>query len=255
MMELFDSHAHLNGNRLFNEVAEITTRATENQVKYILNVGYDLETCKRAVEIGDKYPNQYAAVGIHPNNAKSYNDEIEEILEELAANPKVVAIGEAGLDYHHDLSPKGVQKEVFLRQIALARKLDKPIVIHDREAHQDVMDILKAEKLTQVVMHCFSGSAEMAIECVKLGWYVSLAGPVTFRNAKKPVEVAKVVPLDRLLIETDSPYLAPQAVRGQRNEPSYVRYVAEKIAEVKGISLEEVAEHTTANAKKIFRIS
>jgi len=256
MMELFDSHAHLNDRKFAEDLDEVVQRAEANQVSYILNVGFDIKTSKKAVELAQKYPNQYASVGIHPHYASMYNLEAERILETLAANKKVVAIGEAGLDYYRNLSPKEVQKEAFKKQIALAKKLNKPLVIHDRDAHEDTMEILKQERASDVgvVLHCFSGSAQMALECVKQGWYISLAGPVTYSNAAKLVQVAEVVPIEKLLIETDCPYLTPQAVRGQRNEPMYVKYVAEKIAEIRKKPVEEIAYHTTENAKRFFRI-
>ncbi|MDH7479136.1 MAG: TatD family hydrolase, partial [Syntrophomonadaceae bacterium] len=178
-------------------------------------------------------------------------------LERLAQSPRVVAIGEMGLDYYRDLSPRQTQQQVFRRQIQLARRLQKPVVVHDREAHQEVMRILREEKAAEVggVLHCFSGSWEMAQECLKLGFYISLAGPVTYHNARRPQEIACRVPLDRLLLETDAPYLTPEPLRGRRNEPANVRLVAEKIAALRGISLEELAAATTANARRVFRIN
>ena len=256
MMELFDSHAHLNDGKFTKDLDEVILRAEENQVSYILNVGFDMKTSRKAVELAQKYPNQYAAVGIHPHYASTYNLETERILEFLAADKKVVAIGETGLDYYRNLSPKEVQREAFKKQIALARKLNKPLVIHDRDAHQETMEILKQEKASDVgvVLHCFSGSPQMALECVKQGWYISLAGPVTYPNAAKLVQVAEVVPIEKLLIETDCPYLTPQALRGKKNEPAYVKYVAERIAQIRKKSVEEIAYHTTENAKRFFRI-
>lgn len=256
MMELFDSHAHLNNEKFADDLHETVLRAEANQVSYILNVGWDIESSKKAVELAQKYPNQYAAVGIHPHDADTYNFEAERILENLAADKKVVAIGETGLDYYRNLSPREVQREVFKRHIALAKSLNKPLIIHDRDAHQHVMEVLKKEQASDVgvVMHCFSGSPQMALECVKLGWYISLAGPVTYPNAVKPVQVAQVVPIEKLFIETDCPYLSPQAVRGKRNEPAHVKYVAERIAQIKNKSLEEIAYHTTENARKFFKI-
>ncbi len=256
MIELFDTHAHLNDKKFAQDISEVLERAAGNQVKYIINVGYDLESSKKAVEIAEKYPNNYAAVGIHPHDAKNYDANVEKALEHLAANKKVVAIGETGLDYYRNLSSKEVQREVFKKQIKLAKRINKPIIIHDRDAHKEVMDILKEEGASDVgvVLHCFSGSPEMALECVKMGWYISIAGPVTYPNAQKPVKVVEVMPLDKLFIETDCPYLSPQPVRGKRNEPSNVKYVAEKIAEIKKKTVEEIAYYTTENAKKFFGI-
>ena len=256
MMELFDSHAHLNNEKFAEESHETVLRAEANQVSYILNVGWDIESSKKAVELAQKYPNQYAAVGIHPHDADTYNPEAEKILEHLAANKKVVAIGETGLDYYRNLSPREVQQEAFKKHISLAKKLNKPLIIHDRDAHQHIMEILKKERASEVgvVLHCFSGSPQMALECVRMGWHISLAGPVTYPNAVKPVQVAQVVPIEKLFIETDCPYLSPQAVRGKRNEPAHVKYVAEKIAQIRKKSIEEIAYHTTENAKRFFRV-
>ena len=255
-MELFDSHAHLNGKKYPDDLHDTVLRAEANQVVYILNVGFNIESSRRAVELAQEYPNQYAAVGIHPHDANTYNLEAERILETLAANKKVVAIGETGLDYYRNISPKEVLIEAFKKQIALAKRLNKPLIIHDRDAHEDIMEILKKEKASDVgvVLHCFSGSAQMAMECVKQGWYISLAGPVTYPNAVKSVQVAEVIPIDKLLIETDCPYLTPQTLRGQRNEPAYLKYVAEKIAQIRKKPIEEIAYHTTENAKRFFRV-
>jgi len=257
MMQLFDTHAHLNNEKFSNDVADVIKRAHENNVTHILNVGYDLKSSKKAVELAGKYPGLYAAVGIHPHDATEYNEQAELILEHLAADERVVAIGEIGLDYYRNLSPKEIQRVAFLKQIDLAKKLNKPIIIHDRDAHQDIMEMIKKTRIADVgvVLHCFSGSVQMAQECVKMGCYISLAGPVTYPNAVKPVEVAKAIPLDKLFIETDCPYLSPQFVRGKRNEPSYVKYVLQKIAEIKGKTIEEVAYYTSENAKKFFKIS
>jgi TatD DNase family protein len=256
MMELFDSHAHLNDQKFEKDIPETIQRASANQVKYILNVGYDLESSKKAIEIAQKHANNYAAVGIHPHDAKDFNEHVEQTLEHLAANKKVVAVGETGLDYYRNLSPKDVQIDTFKRHIDLAKRIRKPLIIHDRDAHGDVLDILKnnGKGLVGVVLHCFSGSLEMALECIKMGFYISLAGPVTYPNAKKPVQVAQKIPMDKLLIETDCPYLSPQPVRGKRNEPGNILYIAQRIAEIRNITIEEVAYFTNQNAKKFFGI-
>jgi TatD DNase family protein len=198
----------------------------------------------------------YASVGVHPHDAKSMDDETIDILRDLAANPKVKAIGEIGLDYHYDFSPRDVQKKRFMEQIDLAKQLKLPIIVHDRESHRDIMDIFHKMNVKDMggVLHSFSGSVEMAKECLKLGFYLSISGPLTFKNNIKTVEVVKEIPLDMLLIETDSPYLTPVPYRGQRNYPGYVRYVAEKVAEIKGISFEEVAQKTLENGKRLFDI-
>jgi TatD DNase family protein len=209
------------------------------------------------MELIEQYEFLYASIGWHPVDAIDMKDEDLAWIEELSNHPKVVAIGEMGLDYHWDKSPKDVQKEVFRKQIHLAKKVKLPIIIHNRDATQDIVDILREEGAEEVggIMHCFSGSPEIAQECVDMNFYISLGGPVTFKNAKKPKEVAKEIPLEKLLIETDCPYLAPHPNRGKRNEPAYVKLVAEQIAELKEVSLEEVENITTENAKKLFNIN
>ena len=197
------------------------------------------------------------AVGWHPVDAIDMTDADLDWIESLTAHPKVVAIGEMGLDYHWDKSPKDIQMEVFRRQIQLAKKVKLPIIIHNREATADIVSILQEEGAAEVggIMHCFSGSVETAKVCLDMNFYISLGGPVTFKNAKKPKEVAAEVPLNRLLIETDCPYLAPHPYRGKRNEPAYVKLVAEQIADIKQVSVEEVSRITSENAKKIFGIN
>ncbi|MBS4216638.1 TatD family hydrolase [Neobacillus rhizophilus] len=254
---LFDTHAHLNAEQFNEDLEEVIARAKEAGVTNMVVVGFDRPTITRAMELAESYEFIYACVGWHPVDAIDMTEEDLKWIEELAAHPKVVAIGEMGLDYHWDKSPKDIQKEVFRKQIRLAKKVKLPIVIHNREATQDIVEILKEEGAAEVggIMHCFSGSAETAKECVNMNFYISLGGPVTFKNAKKPKEVAAEIPLGKLLIETDCPYLAPHPYRGKRNEPSYVKLVAEQIAEIKGLTYEEVAEATTQNAKKCFAIN
>ncbi|HHY21105.1 MAG TPA: TatD family hydrolase [Bacilli bacterium] len=220
-------------------------------------VGFDEETIQKAMALTERYDFIYAAVGWHPVDAIDMTDEHLQWLEELAAHPKVVALGEMGLDYHWDKSPKDVQKEVFRKQIRLAKKVKLPIIIHNREASADIVAILQEEDAQEVggIMHCFSGSVEIAEQCLAMNFYLSFGGPVTFKNAKKPKEVVKHVPLDRLLIETDCPYLTPHPFRGKRNEPAYVKYVAEEIAKLKEIDYEQLAKITTENAKKLFAIN
>lgn len=253
---LFDTHAHLNAEQFEEDLVEVVERARQEGVENMVIVGFDRPTITRAMELVEQYEFMYACVGWHPVDAIDMTDADLAWIEELASHPKVVAIGEMGLDYHWDKSPKEIQKEVFRKQIRLAKKVKLPIVIHNREATADIVEILKEERAEEVggIMHCFSGSVEVAEECVQMNFYISLGGPVTFKNARKPKEVAEAVPLEMLLIETDCPYLAPHPNRGKRNEPSYVKLVAEQIAEIKGISYEEVAAKTTANAKKLFGI-
>ncbi|WP_062107797.1 TatD family hydrolase [Bacillus niameyensis] len=253
---LFDTHVHLNADQFAEDLEETIARAQAAGVEFMTVVGFDRETIEKAIELVDRYDFIYASVGWHPVDAIDMEDEDLVWLEEVAQHPKVVALGEMGLDYHWDKSPKDIQKAVFRKQIKLAKKLKLPIIIHNRDATQDILEILKEEDAGEVggIMHCFSGSAETAKECVDMNFYISLGGPVTFKNAKKPKEVAVQVPMERLLIETDCPYLAPHPYRGKRNEPAYVKLVAEQIAELRELSLEEVASITTANAKKVFGI-
>lgn len=254
---LFDTHVHVNAEQFNEDLEDVIERAQEAGVNNMVVVGFDRPTITRAMELIETYDFMYAAVGWHPVDAIDMTEEDLKWIEELSSHPKVVAIGEMGLDYHWDKSPKAIQMEVFRKQIRLAKKVGLPIIIHNREATADIVNILKEEEASEVggIMHCFSGSAETAMECIDINFYISLGGPVTFKNAKKPKEVAAAVPLDRLLIETDCPYLAPHPYRGKRNEPSYVKLVAEQIAEIKQLSVEEVSQATTDNAKKLFGIN
>lgn len=252
----FDSHAHLDDIKYDRDRHEMLMRAREQGISFIVNVGYDVSSSRRSVALAAQYDFIYAAVGIHPHDAADAGAHSLDEISVLAANPKVVALGEMGLDYYRDLSPRDIQKEMFRRQIELAVELDKPVIIHDRDAHSDVMDILRqnATRLPGCVLHCFSGSPQMARECLKLGFYISVAGPVTFGNAKKLREVAAEVPLDRLLVETDAPYLTPEPHRGKRNESAYVAHVGRQVAEIRGIPVEDLSAATTENAKRLFRI-
>lgn len=254
---LFDTHVHLNAEQYEDDLHEVINRALEKGVQNMVVVGFDEPTINKAIQIAETYDFIYASVGWHPVDAIDMTDEHLAWIEELAQHPKVVALGEMGLDYHWDKSPKEVQKDVFRRQIRLARKVNLPIIIHNRDATEDVVTILKEEHVEEVggIMHCFTGSIEVAKQCMDMNMYISFGGPVTFKNAKKPKEVATELPLDKLLIETDCPYLTPHPFRGKRNEPGYVSYVAEQIAELKGITYEELADITTANAKKLFGIN
>lgn len=251
----FDSHAHLDDSRYDQCRDAIIASAKENGIKYILNPGADLATSIKAVNLAQKYDVIYAAVGVHPHDVKDMDEDTLEVLRSLTKKEKVVAIGEIGLDYYYNHSPKEKQRYWFERQISLAKELKLPMIIHDRDAHQEVFNLLKNNKAGEhgCVMHCYSGSMELAKEYVKQGIYISLAGPLTFKNAKKTQEVAEGIPLEWLLIETDSPYLAPVPHRGKLNQPAYVSLVAQAISAAKGISVEEVAEKTTANAIKLFK--
>ena len=251
---LFDSHAHIVDSRFNKDRDQVIQRAREAGVDYIMNPGADYESSIQAVALAEKYDFIYAAVGVHPHDAKSLDDMMLSLLKAMARKNKVKAIGEIGLDYHYDHSPRDIQKYWFERQLLMAKELKLPVIIHDRDANQDVFDILsKVDSFeTGVLLHCYSGSAELAKEYIKKGAYISLAGPVTFKNARKPVEVVETIPLDRLMIETDAPYLTPEPYRGKRNESAYVSYVAKKFAEIKGCSYQEVAEETMKNAKSFF---
>ncbi|MGE7271797.1 TatD family hydrolase [Brevibacillus panacihumi] len=253
---LFETHAHLNAKEFDEDREAVIARAKENGVDTIVNIGFNAETIPTCLELADNYDFIYAVIGWHPQDAKDMTGEHLEWIEELSRHPKVVGLGEMGLDYHWDTSPRDVQAEVFRKQIRLARKLDKPIIIHNRDAHQDVISILKEEKASEVggIMHCFSGSWETAKLALNMNFYISFGGPLTFKNAKQPKEVAAKVPLDRLLIETDCPYLTPHPFRGKRNESGYVRYVCEEMANLHGLSYEEMAKITSDNARRLFRL-
>lgn len=253
---LLDSHAHLDDKRFDRDRDKLIRELKGNDVSLVINPGADVASSVRAVSLAEKYDNIYAAVGVHPHDAKTMDEDTIEILRNLAKKDKVIAIGEIGLDYYYDNSPRDIQKKWFREQIKLAKKLKLPIIVHDRDAHKDTFDIIKEEKDENLtgVLHCYASSADMAKEYIKLGFYISFAGPITFKNAKTPKEVAKAIPLERILIETDSPYLTPEPHRGKRNDPVYVRYIAGIIAELKGITFEEVANATTKNAKELFNI-
>ena len=259
-ISLFDTHAHLNDDRFAEDIDETIGRAAEAGVSAILVAAYDEPSSHTAVSIARSRNGLCCSVGIHPHDASSYDDAAGERIRRLAMENRdiVVAIGEIGLDYHYDLSPRDVQRAVFEAQIRLAGACGLPFIVHDREAHGDLLDIVKKchdqGLLRELpgVFHCYSGSVEMARLLMDMGFFLSFAGPVTFRNAKRSAEVLEAVPLDRILVETDSPYLAPEPFRGKRNEPAYVRYVLEKIAQVKGITVEEAGYAAYRNARRLF---
>ncbi|MGE5613969.1 MAG: TatD family hydrolase [Bacillota bacterium] len=253
---LFDSHAHYN-DALFNpDRMKSIENAKQNGVVHIITVSCDIASSIENITLAQNNDIFHAAVGVHPNNVIDLNNNIISALTEFASYREVVAIGETGLDYFYDNSPREVQKIWFAKHISLARSVKLPLIIHNREAHEDMLNMLKSEKAYEVggVMHCFSGSVEMAREVMNLGFLISFAGPVTFKNANKLLEVARFVPDDMLLIETDSPDLAPEPVRGKRNESANVRFIAEKLAKIRGKSFEYIAEITTSNAKRLFGI-
>ncbi len=255
MMNLFDTHAHILDDQ-FNDDREQVIRNIYDHMALVVNIGCNLEDCPRTVALAEQYDKLYAAVGLHPEDVKTYTPEGWNMICRLAEHPKVVGIGETGLDYYWDTSTKDAQKVLFEQHIDLAKQLHKPLVIHDREAHGDTLEILKRTNAKEAggILHAFSGSVEMAMEVIKMGFYIGLGGPVTFKNARKAVEVAQAIPLEYLVIETDCPYMAPVPFRGKRNEPMLVQHTAAKIAELRGISVEELIEATYQNGKRVYRI-
>jgi len=253
---LIDTHTHLDSHQFDEDRAEVIERARAAGVHKLINIGFNRETIPTTIELAEKYDFIYAVVGWHPVDSIDMREEDLAWIASLCDHEKVVAIGEIGLDYHWDTSPKETQQKVFRQQIQLAKQKEMPIVIHNRDAHEDIVRILKEENAQEVggIMHCFSGSWETAKKCLDMNFYISFGGPVTFKNARVPKEVLAQVPLDRLLIETDSPYLAPHPFRGKRNESSYVRLVAEAAAEITGKTLEEISKITTENALTCFSI-
>lgn len=248
---IFDTHAHYDDSRFDDDREELVSSLFSKGVSHIINCACDYKSCITTLNLSDKYENVYAALGVHAHEAEELTDEDYEKILHLFSREKVVAMGEIGLDYHYDFSPREIQKEVFERQLILARDLDLPVIIHDREAHEDTMNLLKKYRPKGVV-HCFSGSAEMAKEIIKLGMYIGIGGAVTFKNAKKPVEVVSEIPLDRLLLETDAPYMTPVPFRGQRCDSSHIAYTAEKIAEIKGMTAQQIIDICNENAHRLF---
>lgn len=251
---MIDTHAHLDFECYGDKLAQILANAQLAGVEKIIIPGVRPKDYHKIIDLIEKHDFLYGAVGVHPSEAETYNDEVHRQTLELAKHPKIVAIGEIGLDYYWDKSMVEKQKEIFKAQIEIAKIVNKPVLIHDRDAHEDTFNILKEMNATDVgvVMHCFSGSPEFALQCIKEGFYIALGGVVTFKNAKKPKEVAEKIPLEKILLETDSPYLTPTPYRGQENEPAYVKYVAEEIANLKNISFEDVDIQTTKNAYDLF---
>ena len=253
-MTLIDTHTHINYLEKITP-EESVKNALENGVEIILVPAASPEDVELMPEFVKNFDNVYGMLGVHPEDAEKCTDDILDKIREYSKSEKIVAIGEIGLDYYWDKEHKDIQKDIFIKQVKLANELNLPISVHDRDAHKDTFDILKEyNKTSKVVMHCFSGSVEFARECLKEGWYIAIGGVVTFKSAYKMQEVAKAVPLDRLLLETDAPYLTPVPYRGKENQPAYVKYVAEEIAKLRGITFEEVAQTTTNNAKTVFNL-
>ena len=254
MLELIDTHTHINCLEKIT-VEESIKNALESGVEKLIVPAASPKDSDDVFELVQKYENVYGLLGVHPEDAKNWDDMLLDKIREYSTNPKIVGIGEIGLDYYWDKKHIEEQKDIFIKQIKLANKLNLPISVHDRDAHKDTFDILKEHnKTSKVVMHCFSGSVEFSKECLKEGWYIALGGVVTFNSAVKMKEVAKSVPLDRLLIETDAPYLTPVPFRGRENQPAYVKYVAEEIAKLRNTTFDEIAGASTTNAKKVFAI-
>jgi len=253
---IFDSHTHLNAEQFNEDIPETIQRAKELGVTEMAVVGFDTPTIEKSLELSQQYKEIQSIIGWHPTEAGSYTPEIEKKIQQLLTTPKVVALGEIGLDYYWMEDPKEVQDRVFRRQIAIAKEMNLPISIHTRDAMEDTYKILKEEDIRDIggIMHSFSGDPEWMAKFLEMGMHISLSGVVTFKKALEVQEVAKAVPLDRLLVETDAPYLAPVPYRGKRNEPGYTRYVVEKIAELREVPFEEIAKQTTTNAHRLFRL-
>ncbi len=253
---LIDSHAHLEMPDFNRDLNEVVKRAQDSGIEYIFTVGTEKKDWLKAIKIAETYPFVFAILGVHPHNAKEIDDKTYSELRILCKHEKVKAYGEIGLDFYRNLSPREIQLKRFREQIMLAKELGLPIVIHDRDAHKETLEILREERANECggIIHCFSGDHYMARKCIEMGFYISIPGSITFKNASLLVEVVKNIPLDSILIETDSPFLTPEPFRGKRNEPSYVRFVAQKISEIKGVSFEKVAEKTSESALKVFRL-
>lgn len=260
LIPLFDTHAHLDMHQFADDRDATVARAWEAGLVGLVTLGVDLETSAAAIGLSERHPAIFAAAGFHPHEASRYGARAEARLRELHLHPRVVAVGEIGLDYFRNHSEPQTQRRAFARQLALAAELAKPVAVHDREAHDDVLAALREwsaglpAEAPRGVLHCFSGDRALAWACVELGFFISLAGPVTYPKNEELRAVARELPLDRLVAETDSPYLAPQSRRGQRNEPAQVRAVVETIAAERGLPVEQVAEATTANARRLFRL-
>ena len=251
---IFDTHAHYDDERFSEDSEELLSSLEDKGITGVISCGVNAESSKANLRLAEKYPFIYAAVGYHGLNTGDLTDDYLDILKGLIKNEKVVAIGEIGLVYHYEKETRDIQIVIFREQIELANEYNLPVIVHDREAHEDTLNILKELKPKGVV-HCFSGSVEMAKEIVKIGMYIGLGGAVTFKNAVRPVEVAKFVPADRLLVETDCPYMTPVPFRGKRNDSSLIPYTAGKIAEIRGVTAQEILDLTAENARELFCIS
>ena len=252
---LFDTHAHMDDRAFDADRRALLQSLPESGIGLLMNPGCSLESSRNADRLSKEYDYIYAAVGSHPDTADEVNDDVLEEYRKLCKlNPKIKAIGEIGLDYHYEDIPRDLQKKAFIAQMELARELNLPVIVHERDAHEDGMAIVREFSDVKGVFHCYSGSAEMARQLVDLGWYIGFTGVLTFKNARKAIETVEAIPLERIVIETDCPYMAPEPFRGRRNDPGKIYRMAEKLAEIKGISVEEARRITFENGKRLYRI-
>ena len=251
---LCDTHAHKNDPAFDADRKEMILGLKDKGVEFVMNVGCCLESSKDCIALAEAYPFVYASVGSHPDSADEVTEEVIEQYRQMAKHPKVPAIGEIGLDYYYETIPRETQQKAFRMQMALAKELDMPVIIHQRDAHDDAMRIIKEFKGVTGVFHCYSGSAEMARQLVNLGWYIGFTGVLTFKNARKAVETAQSIPLERIVLETDCPFMAPEPFRGKRNDPGYLYRMAERLAEIRGLTVEEIHAATMENAKRLYRL-
>ena len=251
---LFDTHAHMNDPVFDEDRDALLQQLPDLGVGLVMNPGCSLENSRQAIAIAETYPFVYAAVGTHPDTADEVNDEVIAEYRQLCRHEKVKAIGEIGLDYYYESIPREIQQQAFRLQMELARETGLPVIIHERDAHDDGMKMIKEFPDVRGVFHCYSGSAEMARQLVKLGWYIGFTGVLTFKNARKAVETAQSIPLDRIVLETDCPFMAPEPFRGKRNHPGYLYRMAERLAEIRGLSVEDIHAITTENGKRLYNI-
>ncbi len=249
---MIDTHSHINFEEYKKDFDNFLSDIKQNDVEKVIIPGVEPSKFDEIIEYCQKYDMLYGAIGIHPSELHTFNEQSKQKIYELAKNPKIAAIGEIGLDYHYGADTKEEQKKVFFEQLEIAKNINLPVIIHDRDAHNDTFDILRDFKLKDVIFHCFSGNSEFALKCIDKGYYIAIGGVVTFKNALDLKESVKIIPMDRLLLETDAPYLAPVPYRGRLNTPSYLKYIAQEIADLKNIDINEVKRQTTINAKRIF---
>ena len=252
---LFDTHAHMNDPAFDEDRNEMILSLKEKGTEFVMNVGCCLDSSKDCIAMAEKYPFVYASVGSHPDSADEVNEEVIEAYRQMASHSKVLAIGEIGLDYYYETIPREIQQKAFRMQMQLAKELELPVIVHERNAHDDGMRIVKEFKGVTGVFHCYSGSAEMARQLVDMGWYIGFTGVLTFKNARKAVETAQGIPLERIVLETDCPFMAPEPFRGKRNDPGYLYRMAERLAEIRSLPVDQIWEITTANAKRLYRMN